>query len=129
MDTGAGIALLAELRVGIPAGIKKHKEDADVVFVGNGEECVDAVLETGGVLLPEKVVEKDAHGVEADGLGPAEFEINALGIERVGLPHFELVDGGGGDEVAANEPRLLSVPIVGALLGPKGGLSQGECCR
>ena len=63
-------------------------------------------------------MEKNAHGVHAERLSPAEFGINARGIESVGLPHFELVDGVGGDVVAADEPGLLVVPGVGGGFGP-----------
>ena len=44
----------------------------------DGEKGVDALLEAVGVLLPEEVVEEDAHGVHADGFGPAEFAVDAL---------------------------------------------------
>ena len=48
------------------------------------------------------------------------------GIEGVGLPHFELVDGVGGDVVAADEPGLMRVPGVGLGFGP--ALARlGEC--
>src|SRR5262249_41160400 len=70
------------------------------------------------VRFPGEVVQEDAHGVEADLLGPAQLAVNRLGVERVGLPHFELIDGGAGDEVAADEPGLLGVPGVGLVGGP-----------
>ena len=62
MNAGARITLLAKLRVRIPAGIEEHEENADVVFVGDGEEGVDAFLKAGGILLPQKIVKEDAHG-------------------------------------------------------------------
>ena len=51
-------------------------------------------------------------------VGPAEFAVDRLGVERVGLPHLELVDRRAGQKIAAHEPRLLGVPIVGLLRGP-----------
>ena len=90
-------------------------------FVADCEEGVDALAEAGGVLLPEEIVEEDAHGVHADGFGPAEFGIDALWIEGVRLPHLELVDGVGGDVVAADEPGLLGVPGIGLVFSPAFG--------
>src|SRR5258708_16265905 len=83
---------------------------------------VDALLEAGGVLLPEKIVEKDAHGVHAEGFGPGQFLVDLWGTEGGLLPHFQLVDGGFWSVIAADEPGLLRVPGVGFLLGPAGGL-------
>ena len=48
--------------------------------------------------------------------GPAEFLIDAFGIEGVGLPHLEFVDGVRRDVVAADEPGLLGVPVLRSLL-------------
>jgi len=50
-----------------------------------------------------------------------------LRIEGVRLPHFQFIDGRSGDVVAADEPRLLGVPVVGALFGPAGCFSGGNC--
>ena len=55
--------MFAEMWIRIPTGIKENEQDADVVFVGDGEKRIDALLEASGILLPEKVVEKNAHGV------------------------------------------------------------------
>ena len=59
-----------------------------------------------------------AHGVHADALGPAELHIDALRIERIGLPHFQLVDCRGRDVVRAYQPPLLCVPVARLRLGP-----------
>ena len=57
--------------------------------------------------------------------GPAELAVDRLGIERVGLPHFELVDRRAGEEVAADEPGLGVVPLVGLLGRPAlGGVGE-----
>src|SRR5581483_9148422 len=78
-----------------------------------------------GVFAPGKVVQEDAHGVHADRGSPAEFAIDSCRVECVGLPHFKFIDRGAGDEIAADEPRLRRVPLVGALWSPSGGVSGG----
>ena len=77
--------LRAEPRRGIPTGIEEHEERADVMARGDGQELVDALAKSGGVLLPEQIVEKDAHGVHAHGFGPAEFFVD-LRRDRMWLP-------------------------------------------
>jgi hypothetical protein len=116
-----GLALLAELGLGVPHAVEEDEHRADVVLLGDGEELVDAVEEAGFVLLPEEVVEEDAHGVEAEALGPAEFSVDGAEVERVGLPHLELVDRAAGDVVAADEPGLFLVPGIRLLNGPGTG--------
>ena len=53
-----------------------------------------------------------------EAFGPAEFFIDFGGIERIGLPHFELVDGIGRDEIAADNPGLASIPGTRGFPGP-----------
>ena len=74
----------------------------------------------GGVLLPRQVVQEHPHRLHAEVLGPAELLVDGLRVERVGLPHLELVDGRRRDVVAADQPRLLRVPLVRLCLGPAG---------
>ena len=124
VDAGNGRMLRAELGVRVPAGVEEDKDGADVMACGDGQKSVDALREAFRVLLPEQVVQEDAHGVHADGFGPAEFAIDGGGVEGVGLPHFQLVDGGGGKEVGAHRPGLLGVPGVGLGFGPASFLVQ-----
>ena len=70
------------------------------------------------ILLPEQVVQEDAHGVHADAFGPAQFAVDGGGIEGIGLPHLEFVDRGGGQKVRAHRPGLLGIPGIGLGLGP-----------
>ena len=63
--------LRAEVRIRVPAGIEEDEDGADVMSVADLQKCTDAVTKALGVLLPEQVVQEDAHGVHADGLGPA----------------------------------------------------------
>ena len=73
------------------------------------------------VLLPGQVVQEHPHRRHPEALGPPEFLVNRGRVERVGLPHLELVDGGCRDVVAADEPRLRGVPLRGLLFGPASG--------
>ena len=59
------------------------------MFGRNLQERIDATPETGGLLLPEKIVQEHPHGVEPNALRPAEFEVDALRIESSGLSHLE----------------------------------------
>ena len=85
---------------------------------GDVEEAIDPLAITVGVLLPRQVVQEHPHRRHAETFGPAELLVDRLRIEGVGLPHLELVDGGGRNVVAADQPRLLRVPVVGLGLGP-----------
>jgi hypothetical protein len=93
---------------------------------GDGEEGVEAALEAVGVLLPELVLQEDAHDVHADGFSVTEFAVVNGWIEGVGLEHLELVDGIRWDVVRADEPGLVGVPVVGLLLGPARTLGRGR---
>ena len=59
---------------------KEDEQRLDVVPGGDAEEGVEALLEAFGVPLPELVLEEDARGVHADGLGHAELAV----VERGG---------------------------------------------
>src|SRR5215468_5700035 len=110
--------LRTEVRTGIPDGIEQHKQSADVVARGDLEECVDALAEAGGVLLPQQIVQEDAHRVHADGFRPTELEVDPLRIESVRLPHLELIDRGRGNVVGTEDPGLSRIPVTGLLLAP-----------
>ncbi len=108
----------AEVGVGLPAGVEEYQKRLDMVLCCDGEEGVESFGEALGVLLPELILQEDAHGVHADGFGEGQLLVVELRVEGGGLKHLELVDGVGGDEVRAYEPGLLCVPGVGGLLGP-----------
>ena len=110
--------LRPELRMRIPARVKQHKDWPDVVTRCDGEKSVDALLKSLWILLPEKVVEEDAHGVHTDALGPSQFAVDRGWIERVGLPHLEFVDCCGGQKICAHGPWLVGIPFVGLRFGP-----------
>ena len=93
--------------------IKEDEENLDVMLVGNAQQGVDAFDEALGVLLPKHVVQKDAHDIHAQGLRPPQFQVNFLRIKSVLLPHFQFIDGIGGDVVTADEPGLFGVPVIG----------------
>ena len=113
-----GVALFADLRVRIPNRVEQHEHDANVVLVGYAKKFVHAIEKAGGILFPREVMQEHAHRVHADVLRPAEFAIVGGEVEGVGLPHFELVDRIRRNEVAADEPGLRGVPVVGAFHRP-----------
>ena len=104
--------LLPDFRVGIPAVVEKNQGGQDMVLLGYVQEPVDALLETFRILLPGQVVQEDAHSIHPGIDCPAQLALDCLDIEGVRLPHFELVDGGGGDESAAHQPGQLLIPGV-----------------
>src|SRR5258708_8543224 len=126
MDTGAWRALLTEFGIGIPAGIEQNENRADLVLIRNLKKYLHAFAESCRILLPKKVVKKNAHGIQADRLGPAELQVNAFRIERVRLPHFEFVDGRRGNVIAAHKPGLFGVPVRG-LFSLHLGKCWGDC--
>ena len=89
----------------------------------NGEELIDARAVTCRILLPQQVVQEHAHRRHPEALGQPELLLDGGRVERVCLPHLELVDGGRRDVVAADEPGLFRVPGVGCVLRPAGRLT------
>ena len=63
-------------------------------------------------------MEEDAHGIKAEVLRPGEFAVDRRWIPCFRLPHFQLVDGCGGAEIATGEPRLFGIPCIGLVGGP-----------
>ncbi len=124
MDAGARAVLSAKLWIGVPDAVEEDEHGANFVAGRDGEKLIDVFEERLAVVLPAKVVQKYADRVEADRLGPAELAVDRFGIERCGLPHFELVDRRARNEVAANEPGLGVVPFFGALGRPRAGASE-----
>jgi len=67
-------------------------------------------------------MQEDSHRVHANGLSPAQFFVDFLRIKGVGLPHLQLINRVGGNEIAAYEPRLLRVPLIRLICGPSLGV-------
>jgi hypothetical protein len=100
------------------------------VFRGDIQKGGDALPKAARILLPEQVVQKNPHRVHAQLLRPSELDIDALRIERVGLPHLELVDRARRNVVAAQGPGLSRIPRIGLLRSPalaRGG--KGRRCE
>jgi hypothetical protein len=85
--------LRTQVRQWIPTRIEEHKHGTNVMPGRDGQELVNPLLESGGVLLPQQVMKKNSHGVHAHGFGPSELGIDLNRIEGHLLPHLELVDG------------------------------------
>jgi hypothetical protein len=118
MHAGDGRVLRAEFGVGVPAGVEEYEDGTDAVVRGDGEKFVEVLLEAFGILLPELVLQEDAHGIHADTLRHAEFFVVELRIPGCGLKHLQLIDGVGGDVVGSHQPRLLGVPLVRMFCAP-----------
>ncbi len=71
------------------------------------EELAQPLEEALRVLLPQQVVQEDAHRVHADAFGHAEFLVVQRRIPGLGLEHLQLIDRVRGDVVRADQPRLL----------------------
>ena len=99
--------LFAELEIRFPAVVKEDEHRLDLPAVGDFEVGFHSFQESGGILFPEQVVQIDPHKVHADAGGVAEFPADRLRIERFLLPHFQLIDCGGGGEVCAPVPDVI----------------------
>ncbi len=85
------------------------------------EEVVHALLQALGVVGIDHTAQEHAHGLEAELLCPTQFLVDGGVIVGVFAPHLNLVDGVGGDVVAARQPRVLLVPVVSLLCTPTAG--------
>src|SRR5439155_1493842 len=93
VNTGNRCVLLSRGWRGIPAGIEEDEQGADMTLSGEFQELIEALTISHRSFLPHQIMEEYTHGSHAQTLGPAEFKIDAVGIERFRLPHFELVNG------------------------------------
>src|SRR6266576_2397958 len=118
VPVGIGLALLAGLGKRVPNTVEQDEHHTELVFLRDAQEMFHAPEQTPVVLLPNQIMQKNADAREAEVMGPAEFAVNGIRIPSVGLPHFELVDGGAGREVAPDEPRLFCIPHVGLFRRP-----------
>lgn len=114
MYAGCRGGLFAQLGVGVPAGVEEHQDGPHARAGANAQEGVDAVFESRGILLPQQVVQEYPQRVHAESGGQYQFVFDGSGVEGFRLPHFQLVDGIGGDVVDAHEPGLVMVPGIGA---------------
>ncbi len=64
--------------IGLPAGVEEDQQRLDVMLRGDAKEVVEPFGEALGVLLPELILQKDAHGVHADGFGKTQFLVVQL---------------------------------------------------
>jgi len=113
-----GRALPPQLRERIPYAIQRHKHHADVMLMRQPKELVHAPQQPFLVLLPQQVMQKHAHAIEAEVFRPTQFPFDGRWVPRFRLPHFKLVDGGARPKIAPGEPRLLRIPRVRLSHGP-----------
>jgi hypothetical protein len=93
---------------------------------GDGEEGIEPLGESFGVLLPELVLQEDAHGVHPDGFSQPQLAIVDCGVEGGSLKHLELVNSVGGNVVGAYEPGLTRIPGIGLFCSPAGLCIGGD---
>jgi hypothetical protein len=124
MDSRYRRTLRAELRHRVPDRVEDHKHRADVMPGGDVQEVANAPPEAYRVLLPQKVVQKNPHRIHTQRLGPGELLFDLGRIERLLLPHLQLVHGRTGHVVAAHEPGLVRVPGVRLPFRPAGRLGH-----
>ena len=110
--------LHTKFRLRIPAGIKQHEQRLDMVARRDLQELIDTFSEPLGIFLPYQIMQEHAHRIHAQVLCPTEFPVDLPGIEALRLPHLQLVNGVVRDIVAADQPRLLSIPGFGSFFGP-----------
>ena len=110
VDAGHGLGLRPGRGIGVPAVVEQHGHRADAAARGRGEEALEAPEEAGGVDGPGEVVEEHAHRVHAEPGGPRELPLDGREVERLRLPHLELVDRGARREVAPDDPGLPACP-------------------
>ena len=112
MDAGARFWLGTQLRVIMPAVVKKNKDGLDPMLIGCCQKLINALLESLGILMPYQIVEVDSHGIQPKIGSPAKFAIDAFQVKTLLLPHLQLVDGSTGNEVASPGPSLFLVPFI-----------------
>ena len=88
------------------------------MLIGNVQKSVHALGAAARVFVPWNFVQEDAHGVHADGLRPSQLGIDYHRVERIGIPHLDLIDGAGGNVIDADVPGLLGIPEVGGFGSP-----------
>src|SRR5215472_13299148 len=84
----------------------------------NPQKHIQPMLETFRILLPQLVLQKHAHRVHPDRLGPPELAIDLRRIKRRCLEHLQLIDRIRRHEVRTHQPRLLRIPCIGLRLRP-----------
>ena len=103
------LGLFPQFRIRLPAVVEKDEHGFDPMLRREGKILFHAAEETGGILFPEEIVQKDAHQAHADRSRPAEFPVDRGGIKSFRLPHFQLIDGCARSEIGSEAP--LSVPM------------------
>ena len=96
------------------------------MLVGDLQQLVHAPLKSAGIVFPKQVVEEHAQGIDSQALGPTHLHIDAVRIEGLLLPHFNLVDGVALNIIGAHHPRLARVPIGRDTGAPLRSLSDGN---
>src|ERR1019366_6173748 len=107
--TRDGRMLRTKFGTRIKTGVKQNQHGPNVMLRSDGQERINSLLKASRIFIQKDVRKKNPHHVHARVFGPTELFINLLRIKCIGLPHFELVDGGCRNVIGTNEPGLLRV--------------------
>src|SRR5256885_658110 len=102
MDAWDRGMLWAEMRRRVPAGIEEHKHGTNVMPRRDRQKLIDPLLEASCILLPEQIMQKNAHRVHSHGLRPGQFSVDRNRIEGRLLPHLQLVNSRLGNVIASH---------------------------
>ena len=119
VDAGRGIVLPSDARFRFETVVEQDWNRSNAVFGGDSEEPAEPFLQSLGVGFPHDVVDENPHAVKTKVFRPAQLPVYGGRIERLLLPHFNIVDRGAGQEVATDQPRLLAIPRVRRLRRPE----------
>ena len=126
MHAGYGFRLFAEFRIVETAPIgKKSHNSLDPVAVADPKELIDTLFETVRISFPDHVMQKNANRIESQAFGKVHFLFYGLRVERLPLPHFELIDCRRSNIVEPYRPFVRGIPGIRPLFRP----SFGEFCR
>jgi hypothetical protein len=117
------LRLLARPIAGLPTIIKKDKYNLMVVLGSYRQKGKHPIQKPHRIIEVGPDMQKHPNHVEAYELAVGELALDCFGVECVGLPHLELVDGRRRDEIYAGFPVLGVEPLPGFVGGP---LCSGE---
>src|SRR5690349_1930306 len=113
MQVWPGSALFPEFWKRVPARIKQDQHRPDSMPISYSQELIQPVEESWRILFPKLVLEVNAHGVEPQGLCPAQFLVEGWQVESVRLEHLQLINGRAGQEIASHQPAVFLLPSPG----------------
>ena len=119
-----GSRCLPSLRVRVPHAVEQHEHHADACACRRRPGTGPSARGSPGLSCSQsRWCRKTRMLLKPRLLGPAQLAVDGGGVEGVGLPHFELVDGVGRRVIAADEPRRLLSPRLRLRAGQRAASS------